>query len=299
MSVDEILDHLHEHEPDLPWKLELVYNGPDDQLYRGYAAGESEVAVKFYRQRSRAEREFAVLTALRDFGINLGPEPLGLDAERPIVVMSWVGGEPLTVPPSSDDTELWHKYMAAVGATGAMPFSKYASRVPMAGGGFQGPRDMLDRMRSKLASLSPENPALPRLQALLDAAEATTPEQWNMPPKACLCRGRYALSDFLYDGCCHVLAVDWESADWGDMAAELGLWISHPDYADLPASHWTWFRWEFARLTQDEDLVSRATVYSKSGLIWWALALAESNDQPATLERTLARAEKAFRLPTP
>jgi hypothetical protein len=275
------------------WTLTPFPNQSGSAIYRGSAPGQGEIAVKLYPNASQAQREFAVLKALREFGINLGPEPLALDAERKLVAMSWVEGEILPAPPVADDTDLWHKMMAAVGATGMLPFVQYTSQVPMQGKGIQNPGDFLERMQK---ALNPENPYYERLKTLIEAAVEQVPPTWNHPPKVGLCRGRYELSDFLYDGCCHVLAVDWDEADWGDMAAEVGLWSAHPDYEELPPSHWVWLRWEFARLTHDEDLVPRATVYGKLGQIWWALKLAERPEDAKTLERYLARAEKAFRV---
>ena len=81
------------------------------------------------------------------------------------------------------------------------------------------------------------------------------------------------------------------------MAAEIGLWSSHPDYEEVPPTHWVWARWEFARLTEDDELVPRATTYGKLGQVWWAAYLSqESEAQRLKLrDRYLKRAEKIFR----
>jgi hypothetical protein len=204
--------------------------------------------------------------------------------------MDWLDATPLDAPPVPGDSQMWNRLMAAMGASGSMSVMDYSAKVPMRGDGIQNPRDMVNQIEDMIPG---DNPASERLTALLQNIRAQIPPEWTMPTKIGLCRRSYALDDFLWDGF-HLLAVDWEHADWGDMAAEVGLLSAHPAYEEVPPSHWVWFRWEFARLTHDDDLVPRATIYARLAQVWWAAKLSEAGDEKLR-DRYLNRAEKLFR----
>ena len=277
------------------WQIESVH----PRVFRAQQ-NDAPVAVKTYTDGASAEREFAVLTALREFGMNLGPEPLALHTdEKPLVVMSWLDANPLESPPAPDDAQMWNRLMAAMGASGAMNVMDYSAKVPMRGGGIQNPRDMVNQIEDMLQVkdiLDDDAPTADRLKALLEKIRAQVPTEWNMPTKIGLCRRTYDPANFLWDGH-HLMAVDWEHADWGDMAAEVGLLSAHPAYEEIPSSHWVWFRWEFARLTHDDDLVPRATIYARLGQVWWAAKLMQNDADKSEKQRDryLKRAEKLFR----
>jgi len=265
-----------------------IYSGAANQVYAAQTPAGQRVAVKVYAHRAAAEREFAVLSALRDFGINLGAEPLALFADEKSLIMSWIDGDPLPAPPAPDDTTAWNRIMAALGASGDMPFLEYTRQVRMRGTAPQQPADLLDDIQSRLAAQDPHTADYPRLAALLRRVRERVAPTWNETPPIGLCRRGYALHDFIWDGH-HLLALDWENADWGDMAAEVGMLSAHPDFASVPTTHWVWFRWEFARLTKDPDLIPRATTYSKLAQLWWAVVA-----PPPLRQQYLARAEKLF-----
>jgi hypothetical protein len=278
------------------WTLTLIHQG-DNQLYRADPRdpNHAPVAVKVYRQPKVAQREFAVLNALRDFGMNLAPEPL--EHQEHIIIMGWLPGEPVKNPPSPDDATTWSRMMAAFGASCQVPFAAYTNQLPMLGRGYQNPSDVMDDMDRRLAAVNPNDPVYERLARLTERICQQIAPAWQIPPWIGLCRRNYALKDLLWDGH-HLLAVDWKEADWGDIAAEIGMWSTHPDYEDVPASHWVWLRWEFARLVKDDNLVPRATTYARLMGAWWAITL---TTQPATpqqikqRDRYLERAEKIFR----
>jgi hypothetical protein len=247
---------------------------------------ENPVAVKKYATSDEASREFNVLHALRDFGMNLGPEPL--DQYQNIVVMSWLDGHPLDAPPAPADESMWHRLMAATGAAGEMRLGPYSRQVPSQGKGFYNPVDMMDAVEREL---SDENdPAYEQIHAILERMREQITPQWERPVPVGLCRLDHDLNNLLWDGH-HLLATDWDAADWGDVAADIGMWSAHPDYEDVPSTHWVWVRWEFARLVHDQTLVPRATVYSRIAQVWWAAHLEPSPRR----DRYIKRAEKAFR----
>ncbi len=260
---------------------------------------DSPLALKSYNNPEAAQREYAVLRALRDFGVNLGPEALAIQTEQetPQVLMSWLEAAPLARPPAPDEDALWHRLMAAFGAPGEMSFATYTRPVPMQGHGIQNPADIYRQIERILPAEVPESATL---RDLLERAMANIPEQWADPVLIGLCRRAYALDKLLWDGY-HILAIGWENADWGDLAAELGLWSTHPDWEHVPSTHWVWVRWEFARLSHaDRGFVPRATIYARLGWLYWAskLLAAQSTppSQPETerLARYIQRAAKAI-----
>ncbi|HLA41796.1 MAG TPA: aminoglycoside phosphotransferase family protein [Aggregatilineales bacterium] len=273
------------------WTFTPIHHGKN-RLFRGDSAhAENPVALKIYADRRNAEREFAVLHALRDSGINLAPEALALKDNA--VIMTWIEGDSMQ-PPAPDDSENWHRMMAAVGASGELHFVDYTAQVPMQGHAFQNPRDVLDAIEQLQTQINAKDSAHERLAELLERMREQVAPDWIESPPIGLCRNRFDLHDLIWNGH-HLLAVDWEHADWGDMAAEIGLWSSQPAFESIAAGHWVWFRWEFARLTKDQNLIPRATTYARLAQVWWAARLTLDRADTALRDRYLARAEKIFR----
>ncbi|MFP4324244.1 MAG: phosphotransferase, partial [Anaerolineales bacterium] len=120
---------------------------------------DSPLALKSYNNPEAAQREYAVLRALRDFGVNLGPEALAIQTEQetPQVLMSWLEAAPLARPPAPDEDALWHRLMAAFGAPGEMSFATYTRPVPMQGHGIQNPADIYRQIERILPAEVPES----------------------------------------------------------------------------------------------------------------------------------------------
>ncbi len=280
--------------PEHGWRIE----GISPRVQRVWSPeDDGPFALKRYADAATAEREYAVLRALRDFGVNLGPEALSVQMVEgaPYVLMSWLDAEPLTQLPSPDDDEMWHRLMAVFGAPAEMNYATYTRPVPMRGEGIQQPRD-LQRQVARL--LPPDDPQAATILDLLDRALAELPAE--MPPVPVgLCRRAYTLDTLLWDGH-HLLAIDWEAADWSDLAAELGLWSTHPAWQAVPASHWVWVRWEFARLSHaDKGFVPRATLYGRLGWLYWAaqmLAAQATDPQPDRAPRMAQYIQRASKL---
>ncbi len=267
---------------------QAIHQGAHNTVYRS-----QHYAIKKYAERTSAEREFAVLQGLRDFGINLGPEALFLAPDQPIVIMNWLQGDTLRETPALHDETLWHRLMAAMGASGEMPYGPYQKQIPSQGKGFFQPADMLAALDSLLQNLGENHPDYERLTLLVARVHQQTAPQWDMPAKIGLCRRDHDLHNFLWDGH-HLLALDWENADWGDMASDVGLWSAHPAYETIPSSHWVWLRWEFSRLTHDATFTTRSTLYARLAQVWWALHLSADSTQTALRDRYLQRAQKIF-----
>jgi len=272
----------------LPAEWQLTAITP--RITRADAPDQASVAIKTYPMPASAEREFAVLSALRDFGMNLAPEPLHLAGQQ--VIMSWLNAQPIRYLPDLHDQEGWQRMMSALGASDALQLGRYSKTVPMQGRGYMRPGDLIDDLGRKLSQLDSNNPIYGRLAQVLERVRQQVAPDWHTPAPVGLQRCDPATHNLLWDGH-HLLAVDWERADWGDLAAEIGLWSAHPDYEQIPSPHWVWVRWEVARLKHEQELVPRATIYARLGLVYWALELATSADT-ALRDRYIQRAEKAF-----
>jgi hypothetical protein len=241
-----------------------------------------------------AKREFGALSALREFGINFAPEALSLHQNA--LLMTWSEGQPLPRLPDLNDEEMWHRLMAMFGVSGELHLLDYSKHITMKGTGYQNPEDILNEIEAGLDSLDENHSLYETLAGLWETASERIQPRWNFAPQVGLCRRNYGLQDLLWDGH-HLLTVDWDAADWGDMAAEVAFWNVHPDYESIPSSHWMWVRWEFAHLTKDNDVVTRATTYAQLGQLWWAVQLTQADDphQSALRDRYVARAQKIFR----
>ena len=282
-----LLTSLRTHEK-TAWTLTAVHQGAHNTIYRAAHPDDTDpLAVKVYARPDRAAREYQVLRTLRDFGIKLAPEALAFDGNT--VIMSWLEGIPFEVLPDLNDEENWHRLMAAMGVASELDFVTYSQQIPMEGRGYLRPGDLMDDIERSSNQIAADHPLRDRLIRVIEKMREKTTPDWHHPVSAGLCRCDVSLSNLMLEGCCHVLALDWEVADWGDIAAEIGLWSVHPDYESVSESHWVWLRWEFARLKNESDLVPRATLYARLGLVWWAVH-GSSQQQ----ERYLKRAERAF-----
>src|SRR5262245_33811626 len=96
------------------WQIAQVAGGRNNLLYRTSGPG-GDFAVKFAirDQRDRAGREYKALLALHQARLPLAPKPILLDQERydqPVIVQSWLEGEVMTTPPTSEVE--WQSLMA-------------------------------------------------------------------------------------------------------------------------------------------------------------------------------------------
>ncbi|NDJ84447.1 MAG: phosphotransferase [Chloroflexi bacterium] len=222
-------------------------------------------------------REYAVLSALWDFGLRIAPRPFyasetppALDA--PILISEWIPGAPLGQPPAVNEEDRWHRIMALLGVANNLPFAKYANTIPLKGSGAQAPSDIIAGLKAELRTLSTAHPAYEALTGLTTRVEVQVAPQWNMAPPFTLNHLDPQPHHFIWDGH-HLRLVGWDQADWTDTAYAVGQLCAHPAYEEVPGSHWVWYRWELARLTKDEYLIPRATTYTNLLRAWWAVKL--------------------------
>lgn len=295
------------------WTITPAHRTSASTIYRADPTDPAQfpvLSIKLYHchDRPRATREEAVMGALQDFGVGIAPRPFyasetpeGLN--DPVLIAEWVHGTPLKTVPPVDDDEMWHRLMTALGIIKHMQFAFSAQAIPMMGSGPQQPSEALAMLTTELAAISPNHPLYETLALLVSRAYTTVAPEWTKPPKIGLNRFDLEMHHFIWDGH-HIRTVGFENTDWADTAYDIGQFCAHPLYEEVPPSHWVWFRWEFARLFHEEEIVFRSTIYTQIASLLWAIRLtkttAETSDPAhqdrlnAQRDRYLKKAQKAF-----
>ncbi|MBI5930499.1 MAG: hypothetical protein HY862_14420 [Chloroflexi bacterium] len=300
------------HQPD-GWTIAPAHRTTHSTVYRADPTDPAQfpvLSIKLYHRhdRPRATREQAVMGALQDFGVGIGPRPFyasetpeGLN--DPVLIAEWIHGTPLKNPPLIDDEEMWHRIMTALGIIKHLQFALCANSIPMMGSGAQQPSDALATLNTELATLSPNHRFYENLSGLVDRAHTTISPEWAKLPRIGLNRFDLEMNHFIWDGH-HLRTLGFENTDWADTAYDIGQFCAHPLYEEVPPSHWVWFRWEFARLFHEEEIVFRSTTYTQIAYLMWAIRLTKKADEItdpaqqnrlfAQRDRYLKKAQKAF-----
>jgi hypothetical protein len=253
------------------WQVTHYYAGNDADIYRLDPDDNDRFPVlcaKQFHNADHAEREYAVLDAIHDFGFSIGPRPFYNDDI--LLLTEWLHGEVLQAPPHTNDDAQWHRIMAMLGVPWNMPFMKYASRVAMRGTGPQSPGDVFPMLDAELATLDANHTDYPLLANLIERVKERVVPEWNSPSVITLNHLDPCVHHFLWDGA-HMRLVGWHYADWCDKAYAVGQLCAHPEYVHLSTQHWVWYRWELSRLDRDPTLRARATTYTNLLLVRWAV----------------------------
>ncbi len=295
------------------WTIVPAHHTSHSTIYRADPTDPTEfpvLSIKRYHQhdRPRATREEAIMGALQEFGVGIAPRPFyasetpdGLN--DPVLISEWIHGTPLKNVPPVTDEEMWHRLMTALGIIKHLQFAFTAHAIPMMGSGAHQPGDALAMLNTELAALSPDHPLYETLAQVVNRAHAVVAPQWAKPPKIGLNRFDLEMNHFIWDGH-HLRTVGFENTDWADTAYDIGQFCAHPLYEEMPSSHWVWFRWEFARLFHEEEIIFRSTTYTQIAYVLWAVRLTEKADNTADpsqktrlaaqRDRYLKKAQKAF-----
>lgn len=257
------------------WQVAPVTGGANNLLYHatlGHSPTDSVgYAVKFTvrDERRRAWREFAALSALRQAGVEVAPQPIWLDEysyRQPVVVQSWLDGAVLDAPPESDTdwTALLHHYCAIHSLTPARTTIALGEAVLNASSGTAGKALVQQHVERLPPEARPDS-----LQRALSWFEQWSPPAWPPPPQA-LCRVDANWRNFIRRPKAWV-SVDWENSGWGDPACELADLMTHPAYEGVPAARWTWLAGAYAEQRGDPLAVLRIQTYYTILLVWWVV----------------------------
>lgn len=266
-------EHLADHPPSsTEWTLTTIQRRDDSTILRADPADAEKfpvIALK-YGAAADVRHEYAVLNAIQNFGFSIGPRAFHYNDD--VLICEWMHGDPLKRPPNLDDENKWHRMMAVMGVPNNLPFAEYASQISMRGTAPQSPGDLIGLIERQLSQLDANHPDYEELVALVKRAKDQIAPQWNAMPPATLNHLNPRLHHFIWEGF-HMRLLSWQHADWCDNAYAVGQFCAHPEFEDMPPSHWVWYRWELARLTKDDALVPRATTYTNLMVVFWAVRL--------------------------
>ena len=270
------------------WQITPVTGGANALVYR-VTCQPADYAVKFTArdERDRAGREYAALDALRQAGLRIAPEPIWLDRTQytqPVVVQSWLDGEPLDGPPQSDAE--WAGLLDHYCAIHSVIPGRTAVTLPKgyltASSGEAGKA----LVREQAARL-PREVQPGRMRELLARFADWSPPTWPAPPRT-LVRVDGNWRNFIRRGG-SLASVDWENSGWGDPAFELSELAVHPAYEGVPASRWDQFAADYAQRRDDPTLALRVHTYTTIMLVWWVVRWARYlHEIPLGLDARLA-----------
>lgn len=260
------------------WTISRVTGSLNNRIYRA-TSPVADLAIKLTirDQYNRAIREYHSLQVLERAGLAHGPSAHGqiargprallLEQERyqtPIVVLSWVTGEPLPSPPTADDG--WRKlvelYAAIHSVTPAAVRADLAPPVLIMRTANEG----LECIRTQLRVI-PEAEQPPEARELLARLERHPFPTWSPPPVG-LCQADGNFRNLLQRPGGWA-AVDWEYSGWGDPAFEFASIIAHAAYLDVPPERWAWARELYLSLSSDPGAAERVTVYTTLMYGFW------------------------------
>lgn len=250
------------------------------------------LAVKYH---PTARREFTILQAFDDLGVHMAPKPFYADDQ--VLITEWLHGEKLHHPPSIADEEMWHRIMALLGIPNNLPFAKYASTIPMTGSAPHSPGDVIKNIETALAQVNQDDPLYETLAVIVERIRERVAPNWQTPPHISLNHLDPQPHHFIWDGH-HLRLVGWHQTDWADTAFAVGQLCAHPAYEEVSSSHWVWYRWEMARLTQNDHLTAQATTYTNLLQVYWAIRLTAHPDlvnDSRKRDRYLKRAQRVYK----
>ena len=261
--------------------------GNNNALYRVHAHGQI-IACKLCvaDQRHRAACEYAALRLFQSTGLDVAPEPLGLDEScevvlYPAVVYRWLPGEPLG--PALTDAQL-EALLASVQLVHTLEPSRHPE---MADSWFHWfdftlylaeLDDLLAQYGPWLEASDSEGRALQvRLARLLDGCEQFIAAAHVNPGRDHIalrvCRADTNLANAIWNGDGQVRWVDWEYSGWGDPALELAELRWHAAMTGLSARQHDWLRAHYRRPHGDGSFDERLAVWDRIITTRWCFLM--------------------------
>jgi aminoglycoside phosphotransferase (APT) family kinase protein len=277
-AIRALLDHLADGAPRdgekwRGWRIAPVTGGRNNLLYRATGAP-GDLAIKFTvrDERDRVGREFGSLSALRQAGLSIAPEPVLLDRSRypqPVVVQSWLEGEVCATAPTKDAE--WEKVAQHLASIHTVTPDRTAQSLPWATINANDAKEGKQRVRAQVAHI-PAEARSPGLRALLRRFEAAQFPAWPKAPVT-LCRLDNNIENYIRRPG-QWASVDWEYSGWGDPAFEVANLVTHVAMMEVPPSRWAWFVERSCDLMEDESAPLRIGVYCEIMRVWWVARLA-------------------------
>ena len=280
------------------WQVQRVRLGMNNALYQ-VQRDRQAYAVKLCvdDERRRAQREYGALCLLDDAGLEVAPQPLGLDESTtivpyPAVVYRWLPGQPLSqatlAQEASGSRTLSQAQVAAL----------LESLQHLHGVAYQEPAGLseawfhwfelqpyLAELDGFLAQYRPwlyeETETgkqicarLERLVAACKQVAARSPaaiDRASVPLR--LCHVDPNPANAIWDEGGQVRWVDWEYSGWGDPALELAEFRWHPELACLSAQQTAWMRDHYQPPPEDSGFEQRLALWDALLAARWPFLL--------------------------
>lgn len=255
------------------WRITRITGGRNNLLYRA-SGPECDLAIKFTvrDERDRAGREYGSLTALRQAGLSIAPEPILLDRtqyDQPVVVQSWLDGVVRDTPPATDDE--WEKLAQHLASVHTVRPDKTRNPLPWTTIHASTAEEAKQRVREQVTRI-PKQAQPASLQALLRRFEVRQFPRWTSAPVA-LCRLDNNVTNYIRRPGPWA-SVDWEYSGWGDPAFDVANLMTHVAYVDAPVWQSKRVQDTYCGLVEDETASLRIQTYCEILLVWWAARLA-------------------------
>jgi aminoglycoside phosphotransferase (APT) family kinase protein len=280
------------------WLVRRVRHGMNNALYQ-VQRGDQAYAVKLCvdDERRRAQREYGALRLLEGTGVEVSPQPLGLDESTtvvpyPAVVYRWLPGQPLSQPaPTQErpgDRALSQAQAAALLESlqrlHGLPYREQSGLSEAWFHWFE-LKPYLAELEGFLAQYRPwlcEDPdtgklICARLERIVGACTQVVTrspaaiDRANLPLRLCHVDPNPANAIWGEDG--RVRWVDWEYSGWGDPALELAEFRWHPELACLSASQTAWMRKQYQPPPGDGGFEERLGLWDALLVARWPFLL--------------------------
>jgi aminoglycoside phosphotransferase (APT) family kinase protein len=270
--------------------------------------------------RSRARREYDALHVLHYAGLDVAPEPLGIDESctvvpYPAVIYRWARGRALRPPLSADQLYALLESVQAIHSLrpGDCPdeikdawfhwfdVTQYLSELEA----------FLEQYGGWLAATDPGGAALQKRLADLVKHSARVAHSAHIDASResvpiCLCHVDPNLANTVLSPTGRLRWVDWEYSGWGDPALDLAELRWHASLEALTVSQQSWLRNRYRRPDDDAAFDSRLRVWDHILAARWPflilrsyksqfhgpdrVRLSQPKDDPAELRARLVRA---------
>jgi aminoglycoside phosphotransferase (APT) family kinase protein len=272
--LDQVAEgHLRDEGRWQGWRVRRLAGGRNNLLYRANGA-QGDLVLKFTVRdgRDRAGREFGALTALRQAGLSIAPEPILLDRTsyaQPVMVQSWLEGVVRATVPCTDAE--WEKVAQHLASIHTVTPDRISVQLPWATINANDAEEGKQRVREQMAHL-PDEARSPALRALVRRLETARFPAWQSAPVT-LCRLDNNIENYVQRPGAWA-SVDWEYSGWGDPAFDVANLVTHVALMDVPQPQWNWFVDRYCGLGEDETAPLRIQVYCEIMRVWWVARLA-------------------------
>lgn len=255
------------------WRITPIPGGRNNLLRRAKGP-RADLAVKFCVRDDcdRAGREYGALSALRQAGLSIAPQPVFVDRDtyaQPVVVQSWLDGKVKALSPTTSAE--WHKLLEHLALVHTITPDRVDLELLKSRIHATSAEDGRQIVKQQLAHI-PQSARDRSLQAILAQFEQIQFPEWPEPPTT-LCRLDNNITNYIQRSGPWA-SVDWEYSGWGDPGFDVANLLTHVAYMDSPSSQWMSLATAYCGLAQEASAIVRIQTYCQILVVWWVIRLA-------------------------